>query len=281
MSPHPSRILIVLHQEHSTPGRVGRLLAERGYSLDIKRPPLGCVLPDSLEDYAGVVVFGGPMSANDEHDWLRRQTNWIGDVLKSGTPYLGLCLGAQMMVRQLGGRVDPHPQGHAEIGYYPLSPTAAGVEAAKDFGVPWPAWVYQWHREGFDLPAGTVSLATGDLFPNQAIRYGRSAYGLQFHPEVTYAMMCRWTTRAHERMAMPGARQRHEHLDGWYQHDRHVRRWLDGFLDHWLAQAEPKQPVAIPASDLVGCCAETALPEVAMDEPPAAAMISKKANVLA
>src|SRR3954451_16879108 len=122
MSDHPSRILVVLHQEHSTPGRVGRLLAERGYTLDIKRPPLGCVLPDSLEDYAGVVVFGGPMSANDEHDWLRRQTNWIGDVLKSGPPYLGLCLGAQMMVRQLGGRVDPHPQGHAEIGYYPLSP---------------------------------------------------------------------------------------------------------------------------------------------------------------
>ncbi|MCP8938780.1 glutamine amidotransferase [Alsobacter sp. SYSU M60028] len=253
MPPHPSRILIVLHQEHSTPGRVGRLLAERGYALEVKRPPLGCVLPESLEDYAGVVVFGGPMSANDEHEWLRRQTDWIGDVLKSGTPYLGLCLGAQMMVRQLGGRVEPHPHGHAEIGYYPLSPTAAGVEAAKEIGAPWPAWVYQWHREGFDLPSGVVSLATGDLFPNQAIRFGESAYGLQFHPEVTYAMMCRWTTRAHERMAMPGARQRHEHLEGWFQHDPHVRSWLDAFLDHWLSLADHKHPVAVPETDLAPC----------------------------
>jgi GMP synthase (glutamine-hydrolysing) len=232
-------ILIVLHQEHSTPGRVGRLLAERGYRLDVKRPPLGCLLPECLDDYAGVVVFGGPMSANDEHDWLRRQTDWIGAVLKNETPFLGLCLGAQMLARHLGAAVKPHAEGYAEIGYYPVRPTAAGTALAERIGVAWPTRVYQWHREGFDLPSGAESLAQGEIFPNQAFRVGRNAFGFQFHPEVTYAMMCRWTVRAHERMAMPGARPRTEHLEGWYQFDADVRRFLDGFLDHWLVGDVP------------------------------------------
>lgn len=243
MTSNPKRILIVLHQEHSTPGRVGRLLAERGYALDIKRPPLGCLLPEELEGHQGVVMFGGPMSANDEHDWLRRQTDWLGCVLKAEIPFLGLCLGAQMLARHLGARVAPHPEGRAEIGYYPVRPTAAGEALAHDIGTAWPAWVYQWHREGFGIPQGAETLAEGEMFPNQAFRYGRNAYAFQFHPEVTYAMMCRWTTRAHERMAMPGARPRHEHLDGWYQHDGAVRRFLDAFLDHWLASGEGRSSV--------------------------------------
>ena len=242
-------ILTVLHQEHSTPGRVGRLLVERGYTLDVKRPPLGCTLPECLDGYAGVVVFGGPMSANDEHDWLRRQTDWIGAVLSNGTPFLGLCLGAQILARHLGAPVKPHAEGCAEIGYYHVRPTPAGEALADDIGVKWPEKVYQWHREGFDLPSGAEQLVEGDLFPTQAFRYG-NAYGFQFHPEVTYAMMCRWTTRAHERMAMPGARPRAEHLDGWYQFDPAVRRFLDGFLDHWLA-SPPAQSMGTRRNDAV------------------------------
>ncbi|MFO1150227.1 MAG: glutamine amidotransferase [Alsobacter sp.] len=239
------RILVVLHQEHSTPGRVGRLLVERGYTLDIRRTPCGCCLPDTLDAHDGVVVFGGPMSANDEADWCRRQTDWIGTVLASGKPYLGLCLGAQMLARHLGAAVAPHPDGHAEIGYFSLRPTPAGEAFAGQIGAPWPEHVYHWHREGFDVPPGAVSLAEGDTFPNQAFRIG-NAYGLQFHPEVTYAMMCRWTVRGHERLHLPGARQRHEHLEGWFVHDPAVRRWLDAFLDHWLAggQADGVRPPA-------------------------------------
>ena len=239
------RILIVLHQEHSTPGRVGRLLTERGYTLDIRRTPLGQSLPRTMAEHDGAVVFGGPMSANDNEDWVRRQTDWIGTVLKEDKPYLGLCLGAQMLVRQLGGKVDKHPEGHAEIGYYPLRPTAAGEEFARELGTPWPGLVYQWHREGFDLPFGVQALAEGDIFPHQAFRAGNNAFGLQFHPEVTYAMMCRWTVRAHERLAMPGACPRDHHLEGWFLHDGAVRRWLDAFLDRWLAPAGAARPVAV------------------------------------
>ena len=229
-------ILVVLHQEHSTPGRVGRLLRERGFTLDVRRPPLGCALPETMDEHAGAVIFGGPMSANDPDPWIRRQTDWIGTVLGAEKPFLGLCLGAQMLSNLLGGRVRGHPEGHAEIGYYAIEPTEDGRAFSAEIGARWPSHVYHWHREGFDVPPGAVTLAKGEMFENQAFRVGARAFGLHFHPEVTYAMMCRWTVRAHDRMAMPGARARHEHLAGWFRHDGVVERWLDAFLDGWIGR---------------------------------------------
>lgn len=227
-----SAVLLVVHQETSTPGRIGVKLKRRGYCLDVRRPCLGQQLPDDLSAYAGVVVFGGPMSANDcgQLDFIRYEIDWLARPLDQQVPYLGVCLGAQMLARHLGGTVSPHPEGRAEIGYYPLRPTEAG----DDLG-PWPEQVYHWHREGFSLPSGAVLLAEGDAFPNQAMRYGETAFGIQFHPEVTLAMMHRWTVRAAHRFALPGAQDRQEHLDGRLIHDHAVDRWLDGFLDRWLA----------------------------------------------
>ncbi len=112
--------------------------------------------------------------------------------LKEAKPLLGVCLGAQMLARHLGHRVYRHPEGKVEIGYYPIVPTEAGEALCA---APFPTHVYQWHREGFDLPRGATLLAAGSDFEAQAFRYGPAAYGLQFHPEVTYAMMCRWTLR--------------------------------------------------------------------------------------
>lgn len=223
-------ILIVLHQEHSTPGRVGRLLRERGFALDIRRPRFGDPLPSSMSGHVGAIVFGGPMSANDSEPWIRREIDWIEVPLREQAPFLGICLGAQMLARQLGGRVGRHDRGHHEIGYYPLHPTAAGRSLFE-----WPSHVYHWHGEGFETVAGTELLARGDMFENQAFRFGPSAYGLQFHPEVTHAMMCRWTVHGHNRLDEPGAQDRHTQLSGRYQYDHQVRAWLDTFLETWLS----------------------------------------------
>jgi GMP synthase (glutamine-hydrolysing) len=223
-------VLVVLHQEMSTSGRVGHYLQARGIPLDVRRPALGCPLPETLERHAGVVVFGGPMSANDETDFIRREIEWLSVPLKEEKPFLGICLGAQMLARHLGARVCFHPEGFVEIGYYPLRATAAGRAVCEA----WPSHVYQWHREGFDLPAGAQLLAQGDTFAVQAFRYGPCAYGVQFHAEVTHAMMCRWTTRGHARMELPGAQPRTEHYADRPVYDPAVRRWLADFLDQWI-----------------------------------------------
>ena len=223
-------VLIVLHQEHSTPGRIGNALRQLGYPLDVRRPRFGDPLPESMAEHSAAVIFGGPMSANDEDEFIRSEIAWIGVPLREHKPFLGICLGAQMCARCLGGRVFRHPQGHAEIGYYPIRPTEAGLAAVNV----WPECVYQWHREGFELPPGAELLAEGDTFEVQAIRYDR-AFALQFHPDVTHAMICKWTTRGHERMQLPGAKPRETHFADRAVYDYSARAWLNLFLQRWLA----------------------------------------------
>ncbi|MCC2099113.1 MAG: glutamine amidotransferase, partial [Hyphomicrobiales bacterium] len=172
----------------------------------------------------------GPMSANDEEDHVRREIDWISVPLKEEAPFFGICLGGQMLARQIGGSVGPHPEGKAEIGYYPLQPTPSGAALIE-----WPDKVYQWHREGFRLPESAEVLATGEIFEQQAFRYGRNAYGIQFHCELTLAMMHRWTVRGYQRLDMPGAQGRREHFAGRAIHDAPLRDWMERFIDLWLA----------------------------------------------
>lgn len=232
-------VLLVLHQEHSTPGRVGQHFKARGVPMDVRRPRFGDPLPETLEGHAGVVVFGGPMSANDPDAYIRAEINWLATPLAEKKPLLGICLGAQMLAKHLGGRVAPHPEGKAEVGYYPIRPTAAGLDVCPD----WPSHVYQWHREGIELPRTARLLAQGDLFEVQAFSYGPAAYGIQFHAEVTHAMMCRWTTHACERMSLPGAKSRSEHFADRPAYDGAIRAWLADFLDRLIAPRPSQAPV--------------------------------------
>lgn len=220
-------VLVVLHQETSTPGRIGNVLRALGYDLDIRRPRLGDALPETLDEHAGAVIFGGPMSANDGDDYIRREIDWIEVPLREQRPFLGICLGAQMLAKQLGASVAPHPQGLVQIGYYPIRPTDAGLALCPD----WPAQVYHWHREGFELPRGTELLAAGEDFPMQAYRWG-NAFGLQFHPDVTFRMMCCWTARCSTDLL--GAQPRHQHFEGRAIHDAVERAWLKSFIGRWL-----------------------------------------------
>jgi len=241
---HLRPVLIVLHQETSTPGRVGNALRALGYPLDIRRPCFGDPLPETMERHAGAVIFGGPQSANDSDEFVKREIDWISVPLKEGRPFLGICLGGQMLAKQLGARVAPHREGRAEIGYYAIRPTEAGRAACPG----WPDHVYQWHREGFELPSGCELLAEGDDFPIQAFGCG-NAVALQFHPDVTTAMMHCWTTRGHEGLIAPGARPRQDHFSYRAMYDVVERAWLNAFLDNWLREescgcAEPALALA-------------------------------------
>ena len=94
----------------------------------------------------------------------------------------------------------------------------------------WPEMVYQFHREGFTLPKGATLLATSETYPNQAFRYGETAWGIQFHAELTRVMMQRWVVRGAHRFELPGAQQGRDHLGGRLIWDTHLKRWLIDFL---------------------------------------------------
>jgi GMP synthase (glutamine-hydrolysing) len=146
--------------------------------------------PASLEGCSGLVVLGGTMCANDSLPGLAAELTLIKQAIAAGVPVLGICLGAQLMAKALGARVYRNPQ--PEIGWAPVHLTSAGRRDPIFQGMESPAQFFHWHQDTFDLPSGAEVLAYSDRCRYQAIRYGESAYGIQFHPEVTAGMIAGW-----------------------------------------------------------------------------------------
>ncbi|MDN5870724.1 MAG: type 1 glutamine amidotransferase [Nitrococcus sp.] len=139
-------------------------------------------LPD-LDDIDFLLILGGPMSANDEHEfpWLVQEKQFIRSAIETGKPALGVCLGAQLIASALGARVFPN---HCkEIGWFPVH--AVPIDDPVYFRFPALMEPFHWHGETFDLPAGAVRLAQSDACTNQAFQLGKHVIGLQFHLETT------------------------------------------------------------------------------------------------
>lgn len=151
----------------------------------------------------------------------RRELAWLADFVAADRPLLGICLGAQLIARTLGGTVERDPSGRTEVGYREVLPAS---ELAEWSGAP--THFYQWHRDVFELPPGAQCVARGVEFPNQGFRYGARVWGLQFHPEITRATIERWT-RNEERLRELGAPSRDAQLADHRRHAKAVRHWLE------------------------------------------------------
>jgi GMP synthase (glutamine-hydrolysing) len=147
---------------------------------------------ENWERIQALIILGGPMSVDDEdqYSFLRWEKRIIHAAIDDRVPILGVCLGAQLIASALGtavyhGRVK-------EIGWSPISITPHGQVDSLLGYLPESATVFQWHGDGFDLPAGAIRLASSVNYENQAFRVGKNIYGLQFHLEVTPQMIARW-----------------------------------------------------------------------------------------
>ncbi len=231
------RIVLVTHSERANPGKVREALHARGCTTEVCHTAAGAALPPMnggrLEGYDAAVVFGGAMSARDADDlpFLRAETAWVGEQLAADAPILGICLGAQIIARVLGGRVFLHPDDLCEVGYQPLHPARPDCPL-----FPSPFHVFHWHREGFDLPPGAELLARGVIFENQAFSHGTRAFGVQFHPEMMPATLERWLNneKAQKYFTRPEVPPPDRQRADAPRYDPVVHRWLDRFLDLWL-----------------------------------------------
>lgn len=226
-----SKVLMLRHLQERSDNRVALGLRQRGCTLNWYCPAEGDSLPaHSSDEYTAAVVFGGPQSVNDDEKiYLRDEMDWIGEWVNTGKPFFGICLGAQLLTRALGGDVGPHPEGLHEIGYVDIHPTAASNGFLSKS-----IYAYQWHNEGFDVPKDCTLLATSGRYPNQAYRYGEHAYAVQFHPEVTPAIFQTWFEEAGDHLSKPGAHPAERQLADAALYDDVQRQWMDDFLDLWL-----------------------------------------------
>ncbi len=167
------------HVPFEGPGAFRQALEKRGYTVETRLVPEEG-LPQEFSDF--MLIMGGPMSVNDDEAWIAREQQFVKAAMNKGIPVLGICFGAQLLAKVLGGSVLPGPT--FEIGMVSVTVTDAGkkdpVFSHKGEGFQ----VFQWHGEGITLPPGVKSLVASENFPVQAFHVPTRGYGLLFHPEI-------------------------------------------------------------------------------------------------
>jgi GMP synthase (glutamine-hydrolysing) len=231
------KVLVLQHIACEPPGVYEDVLRDRGVTIERVELDDGDPLPD-WRQFDAAIAMGGPMGAGDDEDlpWLAGERQAIHDAVHAGLPFWGVCLGAQLLAASLGARVFSGPA--PEVGVLPVTLTQAARDDPVFAEAPHALPTLQWHGDTFDLPAGAQLLATSPAYANQAFRWGRAAYGLQFHLEVSTEMAAEWRevpayAEALERMLGPGAFERlSEELAGRSGEMRvHARRIFERWLD--------------------------------------------------
>lgn len=169
----------------------GNIIDNLPVRYSVLHPYCGEPLPRT-DEITALIVLGGAMGANDDlkHPFLTGLKALIRQTVASGSPYLGICLGGQLLAASLGAKVVSNRW--EELGTLPVSLTAEGQTDRLFTGITPQFHSFQWHHDSFDLPPDGVLLAASPACPHQAFRVGNCAWGLQFHPEVTPEIIADW-----------------------------------------------------------------------------------------
>ena len=187
------RVLIVQNDETESLGLYEEFLSEEGIDLQVLHA-YGFE-PDApfplVDDFDAFIIGPTPISANDveSHDFLRKEWSFLGEVVESRRPTLGVCCGGQMLARRLGAKVTRSPE--REVGGYEVRLTEVGEVDPLFAGFPEEFPVFHWHAEMFQVPPGGSILVRGVPCPIQAYGWG-NIRGVIFHLEVTSADAARW-----------------------------------------------------------------------------------------
>ena len=205
------QVLILQHGWSDHEGYVGNILKGYGITYDVTH-----VAEETLPDpttYAAIVAFGGGQHVyeSDKYPYFTQEKALICQAVEKDIPFLGICLGSQLLASALGAVVKRHTT--PEIGFFEVPFTREGESDPLYKGLLGYQKVFHWHKDTFDLPSGAVLLATNEHTKNQAFRYGRRAYGVQYHIEVTPQMLATWIDLYHTEVPPDLLDNRHHYSD--------------------------------------------------------------------
>ena len=223
-----SPLFIIQNDPAVPPGIITGLLEKRRVPFRVIRPFDGEPLPIPGEA-AAVIVLGGAMGVgdSDRYPFLLEVKGVIRDCHDRDIPFLGICLGGQLLAATLGGEVAANS--HGEKGICRVTLTGEGVEDPLFAGIERNFVTFQWHNDSFDLPPGCLLLASSPGCPHQTVRHGACVYGVQFHPEVNAAIVKAWSDTVARKTGAT-----HDHLADFLRAEEEYlvssRTLLDNFL---------------------------------------------------
>lgn len=188
--PDKKRVLVLQHFFENPAGRVGDLLEEHGIPYDNIHVGTD-QLPDPKQ-YQALIVLGGTQHLynKNKYPYTVHEEIYLHQAIREGIPYLGMCLGGQLLANAFQAPIRRLPKEH--IGFLLEHFTEEGLKDPLYRGLPGYQQAFQWHEDCFELPEGAVALAHHTDGSNQAFRYGHHAYGIQYHVELTEEMLNTW-----------------------------------------------------------------------------------------
>jgi GMP synthase (glutamine-hydrolysing) len=190
-----ARLLVVVPSESDPPALLGEWLRDAGLDLDERHVRAGDELPSTLDGFDGLLVLGGPQSANDSPEQSPELVGvraLLSQALAADLPTLAVCLGAQLLADVGGGTVRLGVDG-PEVGATLVAKRDAADSDPLFRALPLSPDVLQWHHDEISqLPSGATLLASNPFYENQAFRVGRQVYGVQFHIETTPEIVRAW-----------------------------------------------------------------------------------------
>lgn len=192
-------ILVLQHSPNENLGRLGAALRDHGQKTDVRMlwlPPSARNphLPPDFDNIDAVVSLGGPMNIGDPgHPWMAQEIDYLKKAHDRRLPIVGICLGAQLIAKALGGEIGPMDNGAAEVGLRPVKTLSAGHTETVLAGIPWTSWQMHTHaQEVKALPPGATLLQSSDKCKVQSFRAGVRTFGFQYHFECDLPKIERW-----------------------------------------------------------------------------------------
>lgn len=185
---HTNQILCIKNISIETLGNMKNYLLSDGFKVKEILATTKTIKSQNLPDYDAVFILGGPMSVNDNLDYLLEEKKLINSSFNLGVPIFGICLGSQLIASSCGGKVYRGPK--KEIGWGEVRITSKGQSSIFDKIIGSKIRVFHWHGDTFSLPSEADVLSESDLYI-QAFRF-KNAFGIQFHLEVTKNMIENW-----------------------------------------------------------------------------------------